>query len=246
MRIQDKIERIDYSKCEDFFEARGKKYSESNPYAVTMYQDENPVLVNKRNRAETEKLIPMLSLDEKSRILDVACGIGRWADAIEKNVDSYVGLDFSESLIKLAKKRNRRNNFKFVVSEAVKIRETLVSLQEHDFNVVLMVGIFMYLNDEDVYSVADQTERSLEKKSRICIREPVGIEHRLTLKDFYSEELKDNYNAIYRTREEFKLFLESSFMDRGFRITNEGFLFDNKELNNRRETSQYYYILERD
>ncbi len=243
MRIQDKVEKIDYSECIRFFQNRGRKYQESNPYSVTMYQDENPELVEERNKAEISKLLPLLRLKEESRVLDVACGIGRWADAIDKKIDYYVGLDFSENIIKLAINRNTHENYTFIVSEAKNIRDRL---EKKDFNVVLMIGILTYLNDEDISVVTDQVEQCLEKRCIVCIREPVGIEHRLTLKDFYSKELRDNYNAIYRTVDEYKRQFKETFMDRGFKIKKEGFLFDNESLNNRKETAQYFFLLERE
>jgi hypothetical protein len=64
------------------------------------------------------------------------------------------------------------------------------------------------------------------------------------LKDFYSDELKCNYNAIYRTREELEELFEKAFFNKGFEITKKDFLTDDS-LNNRKETAQYYYILER-
>ena len=65
------------------------------------------------------------------------------------------------------------------------------------------------------------------------------------LKDFFSDELQDNYNAIYRTREELHTFLDEAFLQKGFAIAEEGFLFDADILNNRKETAQYYYVIER-
>ena len=43
----------------------------------------------------------------------------------------------------------------------------------------------------------------------------------------------------------FKGFEINIFLNKGFRIKEEGFLFDDDALNNRKETAQYYYILER-
>lgn len=40
-------------------------------------------------------------------------------------------------------------------------------------------------------------------------------------------------------------FFDKTFLPAGFRVTDEGFMFDSPELNNRKETTQYYYILER-
>ena len=67
----------------------------------------------------------------------------------------------------------------------------------------------------------------------------------MTFNDFYSEELRDDYNAIYRTRDELLEIFEDTLFENGFSVEQEGYLFEEPELNNRKETSQYYFILKR-
>ena len=91
-----------------------------------------------------------------------------------------------------------------------------------------------------------QIQQISEQDCLICIREPIAVEERLTLKDFFSEELASEYNAIYRTRSELINLLQQPLLENGFSIMQEGFLFnESPQLNNRRETSQYYFILQR-
>ena len=87
MRIKEKITDIDYGKSKQFFKNRAGKFQKDNPYSVTMYQDNNEALVRERNRLETEKLLPFLSLDNHSKVLDIACGIRRWADALPDTIE---------------------------------------------------------------------------------------------------------------------------------------------------------------
>lgn len=245
MRITEKITDIDYNETKLFFKSRAEKFKEDNPYSVTMYQDDNQELVKERNKKEVDKLLPMLKLQEKSKVLDIACGIGRWADALPEKIEEYCGVDFSEELIKIADKRNKKQNFSFYEGAANEIERVIQKNNKGKFNTILMIGILMYLNDSDMEAVLRQVERICEPHAIICIREPIAIKDRLTLKDFFSEELKDNYNAIYRTREELMDFLKNTYIENGFQVQREGFLFDEDILNNRKETAQYYYILER-
>lgn len=245
MRISEKIEKISYCETKDFFEKRASKYRLDNPYSVTMYQDNNAQLVKERNQTEIEKIKPMLKLDMNSKVLDVACGIGRWADAITEDIHKYCGIDFSEELIKIAKQRNDRDNFMFYTGAANEVEKIIQENKQGKFNIVLLIGILMYINDIDLEDFFEQLERQCEVNTIICIREPIGLGDRLTLKDFYSEELKDNYNAIYRTKSEIMTFFERTLLDKGFMIVKEGFMFDEEQLNNRKETAQYYFILER-
>ncbi len=245
MRIKKRVTDIDYDETRTLFKKRAEKYRTDNPYSVTMYQDNNPELVKKRNRVEIEKLCPKLHLSERSRILDIACGIGRWADAVNVKIDEYCGMDFSEELITIANQRNKKENFYFYESSASEVDKILTNKNKGRYNTVLMIGILMYLNDQDLLTSLRATERVCEEHALICIREPVGISERLTLKDFFSEELQENYNAIYRTREELRTFFNETLFERGFCTAEEGFLFDEDALNNRKETAQYYFLLER-
>lgn len=244
-RIKKKITDIDYSRTQQFFDKRANKYQEENPYSVTMYQDNNPALVEERNRAETEKLLPLLKLDGRSRVLDLACGVGRWSDAITAQIEEYCGIDFSGKLIELAKQRTHETNRFFCVGAVNEFQKVLKENGRGKYNRILLIGILMYINDCDLVHVMKQLADTAEEHAIICIREPLGIDERLTLKGFYSEELRDNYNAIYRTRVELTDVLEKTLLRAGFQITQSGFLFSEDGLNNRRETAQYYFILER-
>ena len=247
MRLKgDKID-ISYNETQQFFNKRALKYNTDNPYSVTMYQDNNPELVKSRNRAETDKLLPLLKLDNASKVLDVACGIGRWSDAIITEIKEYCGIDFSEDLIKIAIDRNKNNaNRKFLIGAANNVENTLKVSGCGKYNRILLIGILIYLNDEEVRETFCQIERLSEQKSLICIREPIGVAERLTLKEFYSEELDDNYSAIYRTRDEIKQIIDDVLIKKGFQILREGFLFSEERLNNRKETEQYYYLIGRE
>lgn len=246
MRVKNRIEKLDYNETQSFFKKRAEKFKEDNPYSVTMYQDNNPKLVKERNQRETETLLPLLKLSEKSKVLDAACGIGRWSDAIKENICEYCGVDFSEDLIKIAMQRNRDlSNRNFLVGSVNEIENVLKDHKKGKYNRILIMGILMYLNEDDVNAALSQIEKVCEEHAVICIREPIAITERLTLKDFYSEELEDNYNAIYRTKDELMQFFKEIFLTRGFKLKQGDFLFSEDGLNNRKETAQYYYIFER-
>lgn len=243
MRLINEKENLDYNETNSFFENRAKRYNDNNPYSVTMYQDNNYELVKKRNKYETDKLLGLINVKNTSRILDLACGIGRWSDAIGNDIRRYCGVDFSKGLIEIAKKRNINNNAEFITGSSTEL--DFLFGDDDKFDRILIIGLLMYLNDDDVIKVFEQAEKRCDEHAVICIREPIGLSARLTLKEFYSEELKDNYNAIYRTDSEIKQAMKQTLLNEGFKIVHEGFLFDDDALNNRKETSQYYYILER-
>lgn len=245
MRIKKEIEKISYEDTRIFFDTRAKKYNEKNPYAVTMYQDNNPELVKERNSIEIQRLKPMLHINVNSKILDIACGIGRWSDAISEEITKYCGVDFCTDFIELAKKRNKKANRFFYVSSSTEVKKCMVKYNEGKFNTVLLVGALMYLNDADVESTLLQIAELSDAHTIICVREPIGIQERLTLKDQFSDELKDEYNAIYRTRAELEAIFERTILNQGFKIKECDFMFLEQKLNNRKETAQFYWIIER-
>lgn len=246
MRIKEKIVDINYEETRKFFSSRAKKYKNENPYSVTMYQDNNALLVEQRNKAEQEKILPLLDINENSKIIDIGCGIGRWTEAIKQNINLYFGIDFSADLIKIARERNCRQNVTFDVVSATDILKYEGLNKIIPFNIIIISGVLLYLNDEDVRKVISSLEHISTKDTIIYIREPIGIENRLTLKEVFSEELNDYYNAIYRTEEEYIEIFNQCLKPSEFEVINKGFLFDEiSNLNNRKETSQFYFILKK-
>lgn len=234
---------LDYAKTKEFFDSREKKYTEEHPYVITMYQDAHPKLTDIRNQAEINKILPILQLEQKSRILDLGCGIGRWADAIHCKVTEYLGIDFSEGLVRIARSRNKRPEFSFEQMSVCDFGAFFRSHHLHPFNCLIISGVLLYLNDLDIEKLFQAFSDFLVPEGIVYLREPIGIQERLTLKDFYSQELGHDYHTIYRTVDEYRYMLTKNAPF--FTVKQEGFLFDDPKLNNRKETSQYYFILKR-
>ena len=93
------------------------------------------------------------------------------------------------------------------------------------FDTVIIAGVSMYINDADLRKCYD-----------------IGVNERLTLDHIWSDSLKDNYDAIYRTRKEY-LELMSGLTNR-VQILKEGYFeqLDKKELS---ETSHWYIFLKK-
>ena len=224
MRITGQKVDIEYDKTKAFYDYRAEKYSKEHPYITTMCQDKHPEIAEQRNCIEVSQILPILNLDQQARVLDIGCGVGRWADAIPQEISYYLGCDFSEQMVEIEQYCKQQNI--------------------PAFSHVIISGVLMYLNDEDVKKVLRSLSAMTSPNATVYIREPMGIEARLTLKDFYSEELQHDYNTIYRTRDEYREMFTMYAPE--FLVSAHGAMFEQAALNNRKETAQFYFILHKD
>lgn len=237
--------RIDEGKVAEFFEERARKIPLLGSTRAVIYQDRHPDLAERRDRAEKAKLLPLLGLDGSQHALDVGCGTGRWAEAIEPEVAMYHGVDLSTGLIEYASRRfSGSSHMRFSVLSATNLSLERLGT-DVPFHTIVCAGILIYLNDEGVQSVADGLVRVASADARILVREPVGVDRRLTLQDHYSEDLSQTYHAIYRTPEELSALFFGPLREGGFRLMDSGEVYDEIELNNRSDTRQTWYLLGR-
>lgn len=197
-RLYGEKENIDKDYVKDFFDKRAEKTVESL-MTITSFQDK--VNLDKRQEEESKIVLENIDLTGK-KILEIGCGIGRWAEIFHDKCDVYLGLDFAKNLIEIAKENYNYENCYFQVMSAVdiKIEELLV---KPPFDVIFIAGVLVFLNDDDIPQLINQINKLISNEKTIYIRETISLmDIRLTLKDFYSENLKSDYNAIYRTKNE--------------------------------------------
>lgn len=236
---------IAHSDVASFFDRRAKRLGELGPLVTVIYQDKHPDLAKQRDIAEKERLLPLLQLDGTQRILDVGCGTGRWAEVLSKAGKWYHGTDFNEGLIKYAQDHFASlSNVKFTRVSITDL--SLAAIEETEpFDLILCAGVLIYLNDEEVLKAFSNFSKVVAPSSRIVIREPMGVEKRLTLKDHYSEDMEQMYNAVYRTMEELQEMMKQTLFTEGFSLIERGNMYEDQTLNNRSETRQKWMLLER-
>lgn len=238
--LSDKVA-IDESAVLDFFENRVNRYDDSQPLVSVIYQDSNPALAVARDQFEKDKLIPLLELKPTDSVLDIGCGIGRWADALQGRVTRYHGTDLIQGLTDIASKRHEHNpQFTFQAIRAQDNSPEFLTAAP-PFSLIIVSGLFIYLNDDDCMAVLNNIASCCIHGGRILIREPVGVDQRLTLMNVWSEELKHNYSAIYRTVEEHMSMFTDTLFGQGFKLEQSEPLFP-AELSNRKETMQHFFI----
>lgn len=243
-RVSSEALDIDYNSTRAFFEARARAMRADEPLTSILYQDDSPEIARRRDKHEKDLVLPRLKLAPQSRVLDIGCGIGRWADATLPVVSAYCGLDFSEGLIEHARRRCTDPRARFLV-ESAENAGAVRDPQEQGFDRVIVSGVLIYLNDAQVQHMVNTLWNALARSTLIYIREPVGLVTRLTLDGHWSEELKAQYSAIYRCRDELEQIVFSPLAVQGFRLVEEGPIYADAALNNRSETQQFYFLLER-
>ena len=207
-RLYGEKEKIDKEYVKEFFDKRADKEVDSL-MTITSFQDKENL--DQRQIEESKIVLENIDLTGK-KILEIGCGIGRWAEIFHDKCEYYLGLDFAENLIDIAKENYNYENCYFQVMSAVdiKIEELLV---EPPFDIVFIAGVLVFLNDDDIPLMINEINKLISNEKTIYIRETISVmDTRLTLKDFYSESLETDYSAIYRTKEELMNFF-SKFKD---------------------------------
>lgn len=233
-RLYGDNEDINSDKVKNFFADRANRDLESD-LSIVLFQDKE----NSEQRHIEEKKLLQEHIDVTGKkVLEVGCGIGRWVEALHDKCESYLGIDYTEDLIEIAEKTYDYDNCKFQVMSATDIDEDKL-LIEPPFDIIIFSGVLMYINDEDIKLVFEELNRVGADDKKLFIMEPVShIESRLTLKDFYSEGLEADYNAIYRTKDEYmELFKGLKYND----VFSDD-LF--KDLSDHSETHYMFFVIE--
>ena len=235
--------KIDKLAVNTFFSLRARRINSLGAVQAVIYQDKHPELAMRRDLAEKEKLLPQLYMNGTQRILDVGCGTGRWVKDLLPVCSYYHGIDSCASFIDYAKENfshDKKANFTTAAIEDFSLKKLRENLP---FDRVLCCGVMIYLNDQEVRDAVSCMASVLHEKEGILLcREPIGIDHRLTVLNHYSDEMEQTYNAIYRTENELISFLCN---DGYFRVIEIGFVYDDSSLNNRSDTIQKYFLLEK-
>lgn len=249
-RIKGQKVKIDYKDTLNFFNDRGKETPLRHKYNYVLFQDEQPHLAIERDRYEKEKVCSIIDFSKQEIVLDIGCGVGRWGEEVLERGVQYVGIDYSKQLLSIAEENLQQWKEKctLIQSSAQSLLEGLADgdrLQKYD--TIFINGVLMYLNDADLLMCFHQLGKVINTdKCVIYIKETVASEERLTLNNFYSEDLNHAYTAIYRTAEEYKKLLMETLIEPFQFILERSEDLYSEDLKNRKETKDYFYILKKE
>jgi SAM-dependent methyltransferase len=241
---------IDYDSTRRFF--RGRADRAGDAVAQTTFQDHHPDLAQRRDRHESETILPRLGLGAHTRVLDIGCGSGRWAWKLADGTHGtdrtvrYHGIDFCDELVVQARAvahHRELPGYTFQTLAAPDADGSTLAAPP-PFDLALVVGVLMYLNDDDCRRVLTTLPRLVAATARLYLSEPIGLTDRLTLLDHHSTELEADYSAIYRTADDYESMFADHLTPAGFSVLHRGPLYA-PEMRNRVETRQEYWILQR-
>jgi SAM-dependent methyltransferase len=236
---------LERDKVASFFEERARRIPLLGAVKAVIYQDKHPTLAEERDAREKEILLPLLALDGRQRLLDVGCGTGRWYESVRRHIAHYHGVDASPGLLAHARAtygESSEHRFTELLANHLSLSRLAAA---SSFDRILCAGLLIYLNDDEVTETLRGFVQVAAPSTRIVVREPVALHDRLSLVDHYSDDLESTYNSIYRTDAELLDMFRAILFPHGFTLTESRDLFSSPELNNRAETRQRIFILDR-
>ncbi|MDJ0927415.1 MAG: class I SAM-dependent methyltransferase [Gammaproteobacteria bacterium] len=245
-RIKKENVSLDYGKTKEFFQSRAAGFSGSDCRVITSYADKAPDVSRQRDELEQQVLSELATITIGARVLDIGCGAGRLASFFESHSAEYLGIDYSDALIEIAEKNfsNPEEHIRFQVLSVDEL-EPEVLIVKPPFDLILVTGLIAYLNEDSTGHLFTQLAKLGSPSAAIYLREPISLmQHRLTLKDHFSEELQQEYNAIYRTETELTAYFERYLYSEGFRLQHADFLYP-EALHQRAETKHKYFFFVR-
>lgn len=239
-RTRGGAEPLDKAAVLEFFEARAARFDEASPLVSVLYQDKHPDLVIERDAAEKAAVLPLLALSIDSLVLDVGCGVGRWAPEVRSAGAGYVGTDISPSLIDHARRLHPEIAEAFHALSATETDHLTVD----DFTHVLMAGVAMYLDDGEFRAALEQVADVCASSAVVYLREVLTSDARLTLRHEWSSDMDMEYHATYRGQEESAALVAGVLEPRGFRLVEAGSPVP-AHLANRSDTFQRFTLWRR-
>jgi 2-polyprenyl-3-methyl-5-hydroxy-6-metoxy-1,4-benzoquinol methylase len=94
-----------------------------------------------------------LEINKNDRVLDMCCGNGVITAEIAKACDSILGIDYSEPLIKIAKKYNQSDNTAYYHMSV--LDQNLINLVDRLFTKIYMYEALQHFTEKDLIKILD-------------------------------------------------------------------------------------------
>lgn len=186
--------------------AMGQKESRVYGKKIDIRPDEVQAFYDKRaqSMAEREEAYTTVLLGDQD-----PSAARRWAETVAPLCGDYVGVDFSADMIRYDEQHFAAPPFDRCTFCNLSFEQAMqaeaVTSQKYD--AVIITGVSMYINDDALRTCYEGLAKLLAPGAIVYIEESAAVRERLSLDHIWSEALKDDYAAIYRTREEYQELL---------------------------------------
>ena len=160
-----------------------------------------------RTYFEAKHLKKIVPFDRNMSLLELGSGNGRWAPILAPLVAQYEGVDFSEILLRKAKRTAEENGLKNVHFHQCSVTEFSSDKQ---YDVIYFSSVIQYLSDDDVKKTLANLAPCI--KPTTVIVECSTLRHKKREVRKREVQNKGTYFSIYRTPEEIiDIFAASGF-----------------------------------
>lgn len=243
-RIYSKKVDLSAENIKEFYDKRAGKYmaGKNSRCTTVLLGDNHPEYAEAWNEFEKKSILPYLNVNNEHRILDIGCGVGRWAENLVPTCKEYVGTDFSCEMVKAASEYFKDLQKVHFVNSSFQDIFSNEYICSRRFDTVIIAGVSMYINDSELKECFEKLGELLNPGAVVYMEESVGVKERLTLNHIWSENLDDNYDAIYRTRNEYLDLIQPLLASTEILCEDYFNELDKKDMS---ETSHWYILLKK-
>ena len=209
-----------------------KKYSFI--HSVSNLSNDKHFSIEKSNK-EMEKIQELLFSKNRTynSCIEIGAGSCQWTYFLSKISKRVLATDTSKGMLDLGKeytnKKKPKNQVDFFYGDICNIENPPNS----PYDLVFISGLILYLSKLQFFKLTEFISKNTKTDSDLILREPVGINKEYILENIYSEELKTNYSALYRTE---KNIIDAFKSNKFFVKTNEWLHPNNSKFNKWKET----------
>jgi len=202
--------------------------------------EEDPALLEIKLALEKEKVSQYVRLDDSKTVVDLGAGTGNWSFHFAEHCRRVIAVDYIGELVDVGKRKAREKNIRNVEFVCCPVQEFA---PKERIDLVFVSGLFVYMNDGDCDNLLSAIRAYAKGGCDLVVRDGVGISGRYEIHDRYSENLRANYSAVYRTRQEYIDMFEAI----GFaRVKDENMFAENCVLNKYPETRLRIFLFRKE
>ncbi len=153
-----------------------------------------------RHQSELATFLKHVRLTQDSAVLELGCGAGRWAVSLAPQVGRFVGVDFAENSLVLARRRAEHRGLTGVEFHRASVTEFE---PPGKFDVIYASGVLPCLRDDEILEMLPKWRAALAPGGQFVSRDSLVRSGPTLVKS-------GGYHAIHRNRNDFVALVESA------------------------------------